>query len=115
MGLRTIDILAGQSTCQQVIPSSTPRGAVTVYDSALLHRGEANTAKRSRVILNLNIASAESAINEENYQGYFKGKAAQDNIVSHLRWLRDSFDSSFYQELVKGTASARNWHDTHIG
>merc|ERR1712032_990508 len=80
--LRAIDISKGKetSTCQQIIPHSTPRGAVTIYDSALPHRGEANVGSRSRVILNVNVASGEGAIEEENYQAYFKGKVAHDDV-----------------------------------
>merc|ERR1719195_1383904 len=69
--LRIISQKRQTSPCTSVVPKQTPQGSVTIYDSALVHRGEVNRASKTRALLNLNIAASQAAIDEENYLGYF--------------------------------------------
>jgi hypothetical protein len=99
--LRFIALTRDVPSCVPIVPSTTSRGMVTIYDSALVHRGEANRAQRPRVLLNLNIAANHSAIEHENYNSYFKDKPSKEAVRKHLFWLRDAFGVDYYRELLQ--------------
>merc|ERR1711862_23760 len=98
--LRYVALTKEVQPCTPVVPRTTQRGTVTIYDSALVHRGEVNQAGRPRVLLNLNIAGAEQAIDEENYLAYFNSKPTKIAVREHLSWLRKNFGVDFYRELI---------------
>lgn len=99
--LRTVALKQNSMPCTGTVPRSTPKGTVTIYDSAVMHRGEANLDTRSRVLLNLNIAGTQRGIDEEAYGKYFKGKVSEAGVNYHLEWLRATFDTRFYKELME--------------
>lgn len=108
--LRYIALTKGTQSCTPIVPSTTRRGTVTIYDSALVHRGEANRASRPRILLNLNIAAGASAIDHENYFAYFKDKPSKRVVQKHLSWLRQAFGVDYYEELLQSGTTDREVH-----
>merc|ERR1712178_240566 len=53
--LRYVALSKDVQPCTPIVPRTTQKGTVTIYDSALVHRGEVNQGARPRVLLNLNI------------------------------------------------------------
>jgi len=105
--LRYIALNRQTQSCKLAVPKRTRKGTVTIYDSALVHRGEPNHASRPRVLLNLNVAAAQSAIDHENYFAYFKDKSSKDEVRKHLSWYRSAFGREFYEELLQPTTTDR--------
>jgi hypothetical protein len=98
---RYVALTNEEEPCTPIVPTSTRKGTVTIYDSALVHRGEANKADRPRVLLNLNIAAGQQAIEEENYIAYFNRKPSQNEVRSHLGGIRQYFGVDFFRSIVQ--------------
>merc|ERR1712232_593369 len=107
--------------CSAMIPEHTPSGTVTIYDSALLHYGTANSGKRPRVVLNANFAAGDAALWEENYEEHFskplpnwtEAMNSQRRVAfEELEWMRDIFNDSFYGSLLDGTACGAGGNNT---
>lgn len=105
--IRTASLKAEVQPCKMIVPPRNRRGTVTIYDSALLHRGEVNRARQTRLILNLNVAASPAAIAEENYAGYFVGKESEAAVRRHLAQTRAAFGADFYGELLGASGAAR--------
>merc|ERR1712216_383185 len=93
--------------CTSIVPEQTPRGSVTIYDRALVRRGEVNRANKTSAWLNLNIAASQEAIQEENYLGHFSGRDTTEKVAEHLDWLRRGFGADFYWEVQEATGADR--------
>merc|ERR1712194_858301 len=75
------------------------RGAVTIYDSAILHYGTANRGTHVRALLNAVVAANGQALEEENYVSMFPARIVKEEF----EWMQGVFNETFYQSICDGT------------